>query len=190
MPRLNGSRSTRAPARRASTAVSSVEPSSTISTSNSGAWRRRSSIVAVIAPASLYAGTMARALVMIGVGAGIRPSEVRRGGRRKVAPARGRLAPRRDRPGPLPAGCDAHRGQPARRGAPVAQLDGARRHDAALDDAAALAQVERERRLLALAAVEDGPDPPDVDLEPGARARLRLGHVELHAVPSADAERR
>ena len=39
MPRLNGSRTTWAPARSASVAVSSVEPSSTTRTSNSGAVR-------------------------------------------------------------------------------------------------------------------------------------------------------
>ena len=41
-----------------------MEPSSTTTTSNSGAWRRMSSTVAAMAAPSLYAGTMASSLVM------------------------------------------------------------------------------------------------------------------------------
>src|SRR3954469_905449 len=63
MPRLNGSLITCAPARAATCAVRSVEPSSTTTTSKSGACVWMSPIVPAIAPASLYAGTMARSLV-------------------------------------------------------------------------------------------------------------------------------
>ena len=60
MPTLNGRRSTLAPAADARAAVASVEPSSTTSTSKSGAHWRIAAIVAAIASTSLWAGTMAR----------------------------------------------------------------------------------------------------------------------------------
>src|SRR6202034_2068861 len=59
IPRLNGSRTTVAPARVAAVAVSSVEPSSTTSTSNWGAARLISCTVSPTAPTSFNAGTMA-----------------------------------------------------------------------------------------------------------------------------------
>src|SRR2546421_343091 len=59
MPRLNGSRSTVAPAAAATSAVRSVEPSATTTTSKSGSNARISPITAPIAPSSFSAGTIA-----------------------------------------------------------------------------------------------------------------------------------
>src|SRR5438132_1102286 len=59
MPRLNGSRSTRAPFAAAASAVRSREPSSTTTISMSGSTARSSSMTAPIEPSSLYAGTRA-----------------------------------------------------------------------------------------------------------------------------------
>src|ERR1700683_3853184 len=64
MPRLNGIRSTAAPAAAARAAVSSLEPSSTTSTSKSGAASWMAEIVAAIASTSLKAGTIARLRLM------------------------------------------------------------------------------------------------------------------------------
>src|SRR5215218_143577 len=62
MPRLNGARTTWAPAARASSAVASVEPSSTTRMSKSGLRRRISSTTPRTHPSSLYAGTIASGL--------------------------------------------------------------------------------------------------------------------------------
>jgi hypothetical protein len=59
IPRLNGSRSTLAPASCAIRAVASVEPSSTTSTSYSGAFVRRLRTTSPTDAASLYDGTTA-----------------------------------------------------------------------------------------------------------------------------------
>src|SRR5689334_15712909 len=59
MPRLNGSRSTCAPASSATAAVRSTEPSSTTTTSSPGSKARISAITRPTFPASLKAGTIA-----------------------------------------------------------------------------------------------------------------------------------
>src|SRR5690349_20421324 len=59
MPRLNGSRRTRAPRTRAARVVPSVEPSSTTTTSSPGSNARISSMTLAIASSSLSAGTIA-----------------------------------------------------------------------------------------------------------------------------------
>src|SRR5918996_3549200 len=59
MPRLNGSRTTWAPAPAATAAVRSVEPSSTTTTSSPGSKARISRTTPPIAPSSLRAGTIA-----------------------------------------------------------------------------------------------------------------------------------
>ena len=64
IPRLNGWRTTFAPARSATAAVSSVDPSSITITSQCGAWRRSERITSRIVCDSLYAGTTASRLVV------------------------------------------------------------------------------------------------------------------------------
>src|SRR4051812_40583042 len=59
MPRLNGSRSTVAPAAAATSAVRSVEPSATTTISKRGSNARISRITPPIAPSSFSAGTIA-----------------------------------------------------------------------------------------------------------------------------------
>src|SRR4051794_3360423 len=60
MPRLNGSSSTLAPAARATSAVASVDPSLTTSTSQNGARSKTERITDATVAASLYAGMRAR----------------------------------------------------------------------------------------------------------------------------------
>src|SRR5918992_1286646 len=103
MPRLKGRLSTTAPARRASSAVPSVEPSSTTTTSKSGAAARVSWTTPEIDAASLNAGTTA-ALRMCAVSAresacSSRPAAALESG---LEPARDRAqAPERSVPGSL-----------------------------------------------------------------------------------------
>src|SRR5215213_3235592 len=59
MPRLNGSRTTCAPAAAATAAVRSAEPSSTTTTSKAGSKARISRTTPPMAPSSLRAGTIA-----------------------------------------------------------------------------------------------------------------------------------
>ena len=68
MPRLNGSRTTRAPAAAATAAVSSVDPSSITSTSQPGASRCSAPTTLPTVAASLYAGTTASRRSSFGMG--------------------------------------------------------------------------------------------------------------------------
>src|SRR5689334_16613274 len=65
MPTLNGRRRTVAPLRSATSAVPSVEASSTTTTSISGPTRTISSITVAIAPSSFHAGTTATSRALI-----------------------------------------------------------------------------------------------------------------------------